>query len=72
MKRARSRLIGAAIMRPFPVWHHSWQNTIHGTPSSTQSVPSRHIHSGGVTLPAFTGLNGPSGLSLRNTHTPRG
>ena len=59
-------------MRPFPAWHHSWQNTIHGTPSSTQSVPSRHIHSGGVTLPAFTGLNGPSGLSLRNTHTPRG
>ena len=72
VKRDRSSESGAAIMRPLPVCTHSWQNTIHGLPSSTHSVPSRHIHSYGVTEPSFTGVNGPIGLSLRNTHTPRG
>src|SRR3954471_2695096 len=43
----RSSFSGTYSIVPFVICTHSWQNTMYGTPSSTQSVPSSVIMSGG-------------------------
>ena len=44
---------------------------MYGTPSSTQSVPSSAIQSGGVCEPFPSGTNGPSGRSATRISVPR-